>query len=163
MSTKAKTNRATDILLFTKIIAGVAQHFTAAVVLAGKSLTPQALIAVFQAVIQADKDLDAARTAVIPKLQARRDALAAARALVGPLKKSLEGTYGAGSTVLADFGLSAPKPAVKSAEVKAQAAKKSKATRDVRHVMGSRQRKAVKVQPAAAAPPTGTTPKPSGT
>ncbi|HEY8040578.1 MAG TPA: hypothetical protein VIF15_12320 [Polyangiaceae bacterium] len=129
MPTKTKTNRAKQSLQFTKILAGIVQHVTAAIILGGKSVTPQALSAVFQAVFQAESDLDAARTVVAAKVQAKKAAQAAAVALVSVLHHWAVATFGAESTVLADFGFPQAKPAARTAEVKAAAAAKARATR----------------------------------
>ncbi len=129
ISTQKTATTATRTLLFTKIIAAVAKYLTVAVVMGGKSLTPQAIAAVFQAYLQAQADLDEARTAVTAKQQARDTALAAAVAMIPPLKKYLAGTYGEESTTFTDFGFEAPKTPVKSAKVKAAAAEKATTTR----------------------------------
>ena len=116
-------------MLFTKIIAAIAKYLTVAVVMGGKSILPAAISAVFQAYLQSQADLDDARTAITAKQQARDTALAAAVAMLPELRKYLAGTYGEASTTYADFGFTAPKVPVKSAQVKAVAAEKATATR----------------------------------
>ncbi|MGD0525689.1 MAG: hypothetical protein ABSE49_11120 [Polyangiaceae bacterium] len=54
------------------------QHVTAAIILGGTSATQAALTAIYQAAIQAQSDLDAARSVVNAKLQAQKAALAVA-------------------------------------------------------------------------------------
>ena len=120
---------ATRSLQFTKIIAAITQFLTAAITLGGKSVTPQALAALFQAYLQTQQDLETARTAVTAKKQARDAALAAATAALPGLKQYLAATYGEQSTTYAAFGLPVAKVAVKTAEQKAEAATKAKATR----------------------------------
>jgi hypothetical protein len=80
MPSKPKTNAATRALSFTKILAGITQHVTAAILLGGASMTQQALTAIFQAALQAQADLDAARATVRAKVQAQKAALATAAA-----------------------------------------------------------------------------------
>jgi hypothetical protein len=82
ISTYNKATLASRTLLFTKIIAAIAQYITAAIVLGGKSLTPQALSAMFQSYLQAESDLEAARLVVAERQQARDAAYAP---LVGTL------------------------------------------------------------------------------
>jgi len=95
----------------------------------GKSIAPQAITAVFQAFLQAQADLDEARTAVTAKQQVRDAALAAATAMIPSLRKYLAGTYGDSSTTYTDFGFTTPKEPVKTVQVKANAATKATATR----------------------------------
>jgi hypothetical protein len=129
VAAKPKTNRATETLKLTQIIVGITKYITAALVIAGKSMTQQALLAVFQDALQADKDLDAARAVVSAKLQARRAAYATARSLDRAIKKQVEVTYGPDSPVLKDFGFAEAKPPRTSSEVKAESARKGRATR----------------------------------
>jgi hypothetical protein len=70
---------------------------------------------------------------------------------------------------LAEFGMTAPKKAERSAAVKAGAVAKNKATRVARHTMGKNQKKAVKgavnatlvVAPVDASKPSGATATPA--
>jgi hypothetical protein len=140
MTSSSKPTVATRTLLFTKIIAAIMQYITAAIVLGGKSITPQALAAVFEAYLQTEQDLEAARTVVTAKQQARDAALAAVNATLPNLHKYLAATYGEESATFTSFGLPATKKATKTVEVKAAAVQKSKATR------------------ASHKPPSGTTP-----
>jgi hypothetical protein len=129
MSTNNKATVASRTLLFTKIIAAITQYITAAIVLGGKSLTPQALTAMFQSYLQAEQDLDAARLVVAAKQQARDAAYAPLVGTLPALEKYLAATYGEESTTFASFGLSATKTGTRSAESVAAAVAKGKATR----------------------------------
>jgi hypothetical protein len=151
MSTKPKDNTATRALSFTKILAGITQHVTAAILLGGASTTQAALAAIFQAAIQAQTDLDAARAVVTAKVQAHKAALAAARTTETLLHKWAEATFGPESPVLQDFGFAIARPAEKSTAVKASATAKAAATR-----------KAKKAAIAAAGEPTAK-PEPAAT
>jgi hypothetical protein len=147
MATRPKKNKATRALSFTRIMAGIAQHVTAAIVLGGKSTTQQMLTAIFQAAIQAQDDLDAARSTVSAKEQAQKTALATALAAQALLHRWAEATFGPESPVLGDFGFTPAKPADKTVAVKAGAAAKATATR-----------KAKKAATAAAQSPTAAPP-----
>ena len=129
MATKIKNTIATRTLQFTKIVAAIPQFITAAVVLAGKSVTPQALSALFQAYLTAEQDLEAARSVVTTKMQARDAALAAATAVLPGLRSYLSATYGEESATYAAFALPVHQPTVKTAAEKAESAAKAKATR----------------------------------
>jgi hypothetical protein len=129
MPSKPKTNRATRTLLFTQILKAITQYINATIVLRGQSLTPQALAASFTAALQADTDLDAAEAVVKDKRLARKAAYAPAVALLAPLHQHLLAEFGPTSPVVTAFGFPAPNPAEKTAEVKAAAAQKARATR----------------------------------
>jgi hypothetical protein len=120
---------ASRTLLFTKIAAAIVQYLTAAVVLGGKSLTPQALSALYAAALQSQKDLEDARTVVAAKKQARDAAVAAVLAVQPDLQKYLAATYGEASTTYAAFGLPVAKQAVRTAETVAGAVTKARTTR----------------------------------
>jgi hypothetical protein len=129
MATKPKHNKATRTLTFTQILAGITKHVTTAILLGGASTSESALAAIFQAAIQAQSDLDAARTVVTTKVKAQRAALATARTTQVLLRKWAEATFGPTSTVLEDFGFVPAAAAEVTAAVKAASAAKAKATR----------------------------------
>jgi hypothetical protein len=160
MSTKAHVNRAADAQRFQGLSHGITQHINAPVTLGNQAVTPQQMLAVFQAVAQTNTDLDAARSVAKAKLQARNTALAVARKLALALEAYLVVTYGKDNPVLADFGIVVQQALPKTPEVKALAAAKAKATRAARHTMGPRQKAAIHGEVApVATPPAG---KPSG-
>lgn len=129
MATKPKNNKATRALSFTKIMAGIAQHVTAAIVLGGQSMTAAVLNAIFQAAINAQTDLDAAQAVVKAKRQTQRAALKLANATAVLLHRWAEAQYGVDSPTLEDFGFAPAQPADKSVAVKAEAAAKASKTR----------------------------------
>ena len=129
MTTRAKTSRATFALHFTKLTIALAKYVLSSIVLRGQTFTAASLAAVFQAALQADADLDAARSVVKTKLAARRAAYKTAVALLVPLHKYLEATYDAESAAFGDLGFSPPSPGTKSAAVKAKAAEQATATK----------------------------------
>lgn len=124
-----KRDKANQALTFTSIIAAIAKYITAAVMIGGKSVTPQALSALFTAALQAQQDLDAANNVVTAKKQARNAARNAAVAMVVPLHRYLVGSYGADSPILEEFGFTAATPKQPTTEVKAQAVTKRRTTR----------------------------------
>jgi len=145
---------ASRILLFTRIVAAITQYITAAVLLGGKSLTPQALSAMFTAYLQAEKDLDAARIDVAAKQQARDAAYAPLVGIVPDLRKLLAATYGEESTVYASFGFQVTKKAVKTAVDVATAVTKAKATRAAHKAALEAPAPVAQPAPAPAAPVT---------
>ena len=129
MASKVKNNKATRALSFTKIMAGIAQHVTAAVILGGQSMTQAVLTAIFQAALDAQNDLDAARAVVKQKMQTHKATLKTAAATAVLLHKWAEATFGADSPTLEDFGFAPAQPADKTVAVKAEAAAKASKTR----------------------------------
>ncbi len=129
MATKPKNNKATRALSFTKIMAGIAQHVTAAIVLGGQSMTAAVLNAIFQAAMNAQSDLDAAQAVVKAKRQTAKAALKTANATAVLLHRWAEAQYGVDSPTLEDFGFAPAQPADKSVAVKAEAAAKASKTR----------------------------------
>ncbi|HEX8793693.1 MAG TPA: hypothetical protein VF765_22275 [Polyangiaceae bacterium] len=124
-----KRDQANQTLTFTKIIAAIAKYITAAVMIGGKSVTPQALSVLFTAAMQAQQDLDAASNVVTTKKQARNAARKAAVAMVVPLHRYLVGTYGADSPILEEFGYPVTTPKQPTTQVKAEAVTKRRNTR----------------------------------
>ena len=129
MATKPKNNKATRTLTFTQILAGITKHVTTAILLGGASTSEVALAAIFQAAIQAQADLDAARVVVAEKVKAQQAALATARNTEVLLHKWAQATFGLGSTALQDFGFAVARPADTPVAVKATGSAKATATR----------------------------------
>jgi hypothetical protein len=129
MSMNKKPTIGSRTLQLTKIVAAIGQYVTAAIVLGGKSTTPKALTAVFQAVLDAEQDLVAARLVVADKLQARAAALAQASAILPGLIHAIAATYGEGSTPYVAFGFPTRKTPQRSAAGVAAAVTKGSATR----------------------------------
>jgi hypothetical protein len=143
MPAKVRTRNDEDFLL-QRLLLGTKKHLTAPLSLRGKKWTPDDLIALFQGVLDAGKELNLARAAYRGKVAERRARLAAARTVWMDLHDYLAATHGAGAAALIDFGWESQKPKQPTTETKAQAVIKRRATRAVRHTMGKRQRKKVK-------------------
>jgi hypothetical protein len=73
------------------------------------------------------------------------------------------GNTDAQQAILADFGMTPHKKRVVAPKTKVAAAAKAKATRQLRHTMGSKQKKEVQATPAEAPAPAGTVLPPAGT
>jgi hypothetical protein len=129
VATRPKNNKATRALSFTKIMAGITQHVTAAVVLGGQSMTAPALTAIFQAAMNAQSELDAAQAVVKAKRQTQKATLKTANATAALLHRWAEAQFGVDSPTLEDFGFTPAQPADKTAAVKAEAAAKATKTR----------------------------------
>jgi hypothetical protein len=117
---------------------------TSPVLLAGVSYEIPELAALLQEEIDAMKE-------VTRREAERRSAVAFERLvkhrnkpILVALENLVRGLYGGDVTVLSEFALTAPKKQKKSSAVKAEAVKKSKATRQVRRTMGKKQKKSAK-------------------
>lgn len=151
-----KDNTVTDMQLDTKTMEGVDKHFSgvATLSLGGTDMTPAQIKAVYQADIDAQKALDAARSQVKEMVAKKRQTRAGARANRKLLKAYVVGTMGAQAVVvLEDLGIEPPKPpGRKKVAVKAQAVAQAKATRGLRHTMGSREKLKIKAPPPPPSP-----------
>jgi hypothetical protein len=143
MKLQSIRTRAAELQLFAKIISGVNQHVTTSILLGGQSRTGTSIVADFNAAIQANTDLDAAKAVYQQKLAAQKAAFTTARATASALKSYADGAYGKTNTILNDFGFEVAKAVVKSVKVKAEAAVKSAATRVARHTMGAKQKASI--------------------
>jgi hypothetical protein len=163
---QTNNNKPTEQALARQTIAGVDKHFaTTNVTLAGETFTPTALKGVFQDEINALDAVDASRTAWRQKVAEGKAAKKRARAVRKAFKRFILGTFGdAAVTVIEDCGFTVPKStATRKAAVKAEAVVKAKATREVRHTMGKKQKSAIKGQPVQPATPPAAAPTPAPT
>jgi hypothetical protein len=152
----------------TQVIAGARKNFpngSQVITLDGTSTTIDAVVNEFQAFITNRGAIVAAQTAARNKVAAEDAGMTALDALLGAFVAFVRQTFGASSTVLADFAIPVRKaPAAQTAEQKAVAAAKRKATRVARGTTGPKAKKAIKgnvtaslvVTPAAAVDATGT-------
>jgi hypothetical protein len=89
--------------------------------------------------------VEASKAATKARIQADRSQAPARLAVIRAFVTVVRGTFGNSADVLADFGLAPTKAhAPQSAEQKAAAAAKRKATRALRNTMGKVQKKAIK-------------------
>jgi hypothetical protein len=117
---------------------------TSPLLLAGQSYEVADLVELFQ------EELDA--MAEVKRMEAERRAAVARerffklrnKPVLVALENLVRGLYGGDITVLSEFALAAPKKQKKTPAVKVEAAKKSKATRQVRRTMGKKQKKSAK-------------------
>jgi hypothetical protein len=142
----ANQNRPTVKERYGAAATGTTKRITGNVTLGGVTYTPPSLAAVFLAANAAIDTADAAHKQWLDDVAAMDEAKAKANALFKLLRSYVISQYGEDNlSVLGDFGMTAPKtkPA-KSSATKAAAAQKAKATRQVRHTMGKKQRQQVK-------------------
>jgi hypothetical protein len=130
-----------------KAIFGIDKHFGSAtsVTMNGSAHTAAEMKSLLQSHIDSVGTADTAKATWQKAVKDERAARAQALALLRVLKAYLLGTYGpAAVDLLADFGVSAPKPRKVAVKTKATAVDKTLATRAARHTMGAKQKKQVK-------------------
>jgi hypothetical protein len=167
-NSNSKNGKATAM---TQVIAGARKNFpngSQVITLDGTSTTIDAVVNQFQTFITNRGAIVAAQTAVRNKVAAEGNGMPALNALFEAFVAFVRQTFGASSTVLADFAIPVRKaPVAQTAEQKVVAAAKRKATREATGTTGPKAKKAIKgnvtaslvVTPAAVdATGTGTTP-----
>jgi hypothetical protein len=134
-----------------KIMAGLQKHFASAnLTLAGTSFTPSALQAFLQADVDANDASTLAREKWLTTVQSARETDAKTNPVVRAIESQVKAVYGEAQNagdILAEFGFSPRKRVVMTADTKAAAAAKVRATRAKRGTMGKRQKAKVKGTP----------------
>jgi hypothetical protein len=129
------------------VLSGVAKHLEQGpkYPLGGKAYTKDEIVAVFQAHLDAIKQVAATRAAAAAAVVKERAAAARAHEVALLLKTVVHGLFGRSAKHWVDFGWELPKkPGPKTVQSKVEGASKGRATRAARHTMGKRQRKKIK-------------------
>jgi hypothetical protein len=155
MSTKARDTRVQHLADDQKLIAGVQKYLSqfASLPVGSQTVTPTDIVKVLQGRIDAGNAAvvaDAARTAAVKVDRDERDKTAI---FVSSLCRMVVGMFSQSPDTLAAFGLHAPRAGKKTAQTKATAAAKSKATRSAHKGGSTSKETTVTGQPAIAAPP----------
>jgi hypothetical protein len=145
------------------LIAGLLAHYAASDVfeLSGQKYTRDELVAKFKRRVDASETVKAADNAYHATIQAERQVDLEVRPLRQQLHKQLDSKLGSYNPQLRDYGFAPKKPQIVPPQVKAEAAAKAIETRKARHIMGKKQRAAIKAAPVTApvpppaAPPAG--------
>ncbi len=124
-----------------KVLAAIGKYFAKrTIIVNGVTHTGKTLQAVFQRALDAVDALDAARASAHSALKEQQHAEAEANAMYDALKSTVAVAAGQDSTEYNEFGFAPRRAAKKSAEAKAQAVIKQRATREARHTMGPDQK-----------------------
>lgn len=140
------TSKATLQQRLRALVAGTQKHFpNASLTFGGATHTAAELVQLFQSLDDSTTVMDAAKAKWQDTLKAQRDVRANVRPAMQAYATHLVSLFGSAVEPLADFGLTPRKaPALRTAEQKANAAAKRKATREARHTMGKRQKAGIK-------------------
>jgi hypothetical protein len=166
-TTNNQSAKSTRVSLAQLFIAGTNKHFpnpNDSLVFGGATQTVAAMLAMLQAIIALRAVVEAAKAALATAVAAETGQLPPLIVSFKAYKKFLLARFGDTPDVLADFGLAPRKARTPlTAEQKAAAAAKAKATREARHTMSSKKKKGIKgnvtatlvVTPASPPPVTG--------
>jgi hypothetical protein len=144
-----------------KLIDGLKKHSQTlpSLMIAGSSHPTAAIIAVLQTRIDARNASVLSRATWQTDVKADHDERVKTQAFVSGLRQSLQVAFAGSIDGLADFGLKPRKSRTpRTPEEKAAATAKAKATRALRHTMGSKQKAKVKAAAPQAAPATPASP-----
>ncbi|MBV9948779.1 MAG: hypothetical protein JOZ69_18165 [Myxococcales bacterium] len=167
MATRTK-NKSTIVAFAKELVAGTTKHLGSVTTLTiqGRPQTPAQVEQRLQALIDLRQAVDGAKAATKARLADEKANLPSLRAYLDAYVTFIKATFAGMPDALADFGIQPKARATLTAEAKTVAAAKRKATRAARHVMGPKQRKAVKgavtgvvVTPVSASQPAATTQK----
>ena len=163
MTQRPKNNHATQMAADQAMVDGFTKHAATLLTLlvGGNTVKTSDLITVLQARIVAIKGAIAAKAAAMAAVAAMRDELAKSAVLVSGARQALKVAFAGQADQLGDFGLKPPKVRTPlTAEQKAAATAKARATRAANHPNAG---KKGKVATAAAAPaaPAGEPPAPA--
>jgi len=151
-----KGNRASLVAEATELAAKIESELPGAVfVVKGVKVTLAQAKATLLGYVTAVQSTNTGRATVHNLVGAESDALDEMRDLGHAIQSFVISNYGVGAAQLGALNLSAKKPATKTVAVKAEAIAKGKATREVRHTLGPRQKAALhgSVPPAPAPSP----------
>ena len=156
MATKTKHNQATQTADDQAMIEGLIKHAATLVTLlvAGSTVKTSDLVTVLQARIAAIKNAMAAKAAAMVAVAEMNAELAKTAALVSGSRQALKIAFAGQADQLGDFGLEPPKARTPlTADEKAAAAAKAKATRKANHPNAGKKSKKTTVDAAPAAAP----------
>jgi hypothetical protein len=122
------------------------------VTLQGVKYTASQLVKMFQDGIDVADATDSAKETWSKAVAAERSNRAALKGVQQSLRNHVAALYGETTTQFTDFGFTPKKVRTVSADTKAAAAKKRKATREARHTMGPRQKLEVTGEQSPATP-----------
>jgi hypothetical protein len=105
--------------------------------------TPPQIIAIYQADLDAQAAVATARTALAAVMAKAKPLRVTTAPFDKAFRRYVEGTYGSAPDLMSDFGVVIKVAAPRTAAQKAAAAAKAKATRALRHTMGSKQKAAI--------------------
>lgn len=157
----SSTSKQGKLLIDRKIVASAATVFdtTKTVTILEVAYSSKELAAVFEENIGYLDAVDAARKQYLAAVAAWKHNEAEVGKIRSGFRSYLVSRYGASSQNLADFGFKPRAPRAVTAQKKAAAVEKAKATREARHILGKRQR--AEIQAPAAPPPVATAPSPA--
>jgi hypothetical protein len=159
MATEIPNNKPTLVSRYSALAAGLrGMADLNDFVLDGKPLTKASILAILSAYVDANASTAAERGRWRDAVLAEKAALAAAKPVRAALKTYFQSRLGKGSPQLNTIGFEATKAGKASVKTKAVALQKNTATREARHTMGKKAKKAIKGTPPTPTVSAGTPP-----
>lgn len=140
-----KSNSTNQIAGAEAFIAGFKKHLSGlpSLNVAGQSMTPSQIVATLQARIDAFNAVTPAKGAFHAAVSNLKTTKASTKEFVSALVTMVKAMFSTQPDVLSDFGLTPRKKAAPSAQTKALAAQKNKATRQARGTVGPKKKLAI--------------------
>jgi hypothetical protein len=147
MNNAKKTSKTGKVAEVRELLSGIGKHFrdpTQTITVGGTSMTVQQASSKLQTLVDLRNAVVGAQNTAKAKVAAERDQLPALTDFVAAFVVFLRSTFGAAAEPLGDFGLLPPRARTPmTAEQKAVAAAKARATREKRGTQGPKAKKAV--------------------
>jgi hypothetical protein len=144
----SKTGLSNEVSRVKQLIVGTKKRYPNAsqqLTIGGATHTVSEFLDLLQSFVDLREAVDAAKAASKAKIEAERAQAPSLREFISTFVTFVKGTLGNSPEALADFGIPPRKARTpQTAEQKAVAVEKRKATREARHTMGKSQRKGVK-------------------
>jgi hypothetical protein len=136
------TNKQTEINLDNARINGIQKHCMqqASILVGGVAYTPAQAIQIYQNDLDATQAVVQARSALKAAMAKAKTTHATTTTFDGAFKRCIEGAYAGEPDTLDDFGVTVKGYTPPTVATKAEALVKTKATRALHHIMGTKQR-----------------------
>ena len=141
-----KTNKTTQAQQNKKIIEGFNEHYKPSQVISinGRQERVAELVQRIQNVVDLAKSSADAQATWREAVRVEREGTKAIAATVRAVRNIIAGAFGENSKQLLDFGFTPRKRTKTTVEVKAEAVKKLRSTREARHTMGAKEKRKIK-------------------
>lgn len=141
-----KTNKTTQAKQYAKIIDGFNQHYKPSQVISinGSQKKVAEVVQRIQNVVDLAKRSANAQATWRETVRVEREGTKAIASTVRAVRNIIAGAFGENSKQLLDFGFTPRKQTKTTVEVKAEAVKKLRSTREARHTMGAKEKRKIK-------------------
>jgi hypothetical protein len=173
----AEQNRLGQVTGARAMVVGIQKHLATlpSFSVGSQMLAPADIVEIYQDRVAAAQAAEAAHATLATAVKVDRDKRAQTASVTRAFKRIVQGMFAESPDTLADFGLKPLKVGTRTVATKSGAIAKTKATRQARHTLGSKQKEMIKgtvspttpevspTAPTPVAPPTGNAPAGGGT